>query len=350
MLKTLAREGFHRAGGLRLARALTRKGLRILMYHRFPNGSRAALERRCAHIRKYYNPVTLGTAARTLREGERLPANALAVTVDDGYRDFYETAFPVFASFGIPVTVYLVADFMDGRCWLWVDRVQHAFEHTPLKQAEIPLSPGNSVVMRLESPEDRERAARTVIEAAKRMPDTGRVKLHESLPALLGTTVPEAPPAEYAPLTWDSVREMGAHGIEFGPHTRTHPILSRIGDAERLRDEIDGSRRRIEEETGKPAVHFCYPNGRYEDIGQQVLEKVRAAGFETGVVTAEGLNFPGTNTPSAADAMRRRSAFNSITQSNTAPSSRPPVRDAGGIKSCKNTGAALRLRQDPSSA
>jgi peptidoglycan/xylan/chitin deacetylase (PgdA/CDA1 family) len=86
---------------------------------------------------------------------------------------------------------------------------------------------------------------------------------------------------------------MGAHGIEFGPHTRTHPILSRIGDAERLRDEIDGSRRRIEEETGKPAVHFCYPNGRYEDIGQQVLEKVRAAGFETGVVTAEGLNFPG---------------------------------------------------------
>ncbi len=295
MLKTLAREGFHRAGGLRVARALTRKGLRILMYHRFDSGARAALERRCAYIRKYYNPVALGTAARVWRDGGSLPPNALAVTVDDGYRDFYEAAYPVFASFGVPVTVYLVADFMDGRCWLWVDRVQYMFERTPLKQAEIPLSPGNSVVFRLESPGERAYAARAVIEAAKRMPDPDRLTLLAGLPGVLKTAVPDEPPPEYAPLTWESVREMGSHGVEFGPHTRTHPILSRIQDDERLRDEIGGSRQRIEEETGKPSVHFCYPNGRAEDIGEKVLERIRESGFETGVITEEGLNFPGSN-------------------------------------------------------
>ncbi len=296
MLKALAREAFHSAGGLHVARALTRRGLRVLMFHRFPGGrSRAVLERRCAHIRQYYHPLSLSAVARAWREGANLPPNALAVTVDDGYRDFYEFADPVFASVGIPVTVYLVADFMDGRCWLWVDRVQYAFEHTRAKRAEIPLSPGNSILVRLETVEDRWRAAKAVCEAAKRMPDAERVRLVAELPRLLGTAVPDEPPPEYAPLTWDTVREMAARGVDFGPHTRTHPILSRVCDDERLRDEIDGSRRRIEEETGKPAVHFCYPNGRYEDIGDKVLERVRESGFQTGVLTAEGLNYPGSN-------------------------------------------------------
>jgi peptidoglycan/xylan/chitin deacetylase (PgdA/CDA1 family) len=292
----MLKAAFHSFGGLHFVRALTRKGLRVLMYHRFPGArSRTILKRRCAHIRKYYNPLSLSAVARAWREGETLPPNAVAVTVDDGYRDFYEFAYPVFASFGIPVTVYLVADFMDGRCWLWVDRVHFAFKHAPAKKAEIPLSPGNSILVRLESEEDRRRAVEAVCEAAKRMPDPERVRLVADLPRLLGTAMPEQPPPEYAPLTWDSVREMAAPGVDFGVHTRTHPILSRVSDDERLRDEIDGSRRRIEEETGKPAVHFCYPNGRYEDIGDKVVERVRQSGFQTGVVTADGLNYPGCN-------------------------------------------------------
>jgi hypothetical protein len=184
---------------------------------------------------------------------------------------------------------------MDRLCWLWVDRVQFAFKHTRAKRAEIPLSPGNSILVRLETVEERWRAAKAVCEAAKRMPDSERVRLVAELPGLLGTAMPDEPPPEYAPLTWDSVREMAARGVDFGPHTRTHPILSRLHDDERLRDEIDGSRRRIEEETGKPAVHFCYPNGTAEDIGDKVVERVRESGFQTGVVTMEGLNYPGSN-------------------------------------------------------
>ncbi|HOK45499.1 MAG TPA: polysaccharide deacetylase family protein [Bryobacteraceae bacterium] len=296
MLKAFAREAFHSAGGLHLARALTRKGLRILMYHRFPGvRSRAILESCCAHIRKYYHPVSLTEVARSWREDMSLPPNALAVTVDDGYRDFYEFAEPVFASYGIPVTVYLVTDFLDGRCWLWADQIRYAFKHAGVKTAEIVFSPGNSIVVRLESLEEREWAAKAVREAAKRMPDEDRVRLIAELPRLLKTTIPEEPPPEYAPLAWESVREMAARGVEFGPHTRTHPILSRIGDDERLRDEIDGSRRRIEEETGRPAIHFCYPNGRCEDVGDRALERVRESSFQTGVVTVEGLNYPGCN-------------------------------------------------------
>ncbi len=295
-LRRLAREAFHSAGGLHAARALTRRGVRILMYHRFPGaGCRAALERRCAHIRKYYNPLPLSAIARAWRDGGHLPPNTVSVTVDDGYRDFYDVAYPVLASFRIPVTVYLVSDFMDGRCWLWFDRLQYVFEQTRATKAEIPLAPGNSILVRLGSPAERKSAAKAVIEAAKRMPDAQRIQLVDELPALLGVELPDLPPPQYAPLTWDSVREMGRMGVDFGPHTRTHPILSRLCEEQRLQEEIDGSRNRIEAETGKPSTSFCYPNGRYEDIGEKVLERVRQSGFETAVVTAEGLNYPGCN-------------------------------------------------------
>ena len=53
-LKKAARVAFHKAGGLSIARWMNRKGLRILMYHRFTE--REPLARQCAHIRARYVP------------------------------------------------------------------------------------------------------------------------------------------------------------------------------------------------------------------------------------------------------------------------------------------------------
>jgi peptidoglycan/xylan/chitin deacetylase (PgdA/CDA1 family) len=90
-------------------RWLNRCGLRILMYHRFSD--RAALARQCAHIRRHYHPVSMAAVADWLHAGHSLPPYALAVTVDDGYGDFQEAGYPVFAEYGIPVTVFLVNRF-----------------------------------------------------------------------------------------------------------------------------------------------------------------------------------------------------------------------------------------------
>src|SRR5690242_2534713 len=116
MIKRVLRAAFHASGALPAARWLKRGRLRILMYHRF--GERRDLERQCRHIRAHYTPVALTQAADWLAAGGGWPDNALAVTVDDGYRDFYQVAYPVFCEFGIPATVYLVSDFVDGREWL----------------------------------------------------------------------------------------------------------------------------------------------------------------------------------------------------------------------------------------
>ena len=284
LLKSAAKNIFHHAGGLDLARWLKRDGLRILMYHRF--GDRAALARQCAHIRRHYQPISMATISEWLRDGRSFPPYAVAVTVDDGYQDFADAGNPVFAEYGIPVTVFLVTDFLDGKSWLWFDRVLYAFRHARVAQAVIPSPDGTRLQFSLD---EGQRLADLMVgwSAAE------RGKLVAELPTLLKTELPAQAPLESRPMSWDTVRALAASGVEFGAHTKTHPILSAIADPDELRDEIAGSQTRIEAELDRPVLHFCYPNGLMRDIGAAAPEMVRAAGMRTAVTAEPGLNSPG---------------------------------------------------------
>jgi peptidoglycan/xylan/chitin deacetylase (PgdA/CDA1 family) len=292
-LKKAALVAFHKAGGLSMARWMNRKGLRILMYHRF--AERGPLARQCAHIRARYSPVSLSQAADGLTHGGRLPENAIAITVDDGYRDFYQVAYPVFREYGIPATVYLVSDFLDRALWLWVDQVRYGFLHGEARSFRMEIPGEAPLSFELGTPETRRAAARAVTEAAKRIPNAERLRLLERLPEQLGVRLPEDAPAEYEALHWDEVREMAAAGIDFGAHTRTHPILSRLAGDGELAGEIAGSKRQIEQQVGRTVEHFCYPNGSRKDVGREAVEAVRAAGFQTAVMTESGLNYVGAD-------------------------------------------------------
>jgi peptidoglycan/xylan/chitin deacetylase (PgdA/CDA1 family) len=273
---------------LQVVRWFRRKGLRILMYHRFPD--RAALARQCAHIRKYYQPVSMAMVSEWLHAGRSLPPYALAVMVDDGYSDFQETGYPVFAEHGIPVTVSLVTDFLDGKSWLWFDRVVYAFGQAKVSEASIEIPGGNVLHFKLESAASRRTAGRHLADLAVALSPADRRELVGELPRLLQAEMPEQAPPEYRPLSWDAVRLLAASGVEFGAHTKTHPILSALTDPGELREEIAGSKMRIESELDRPVLHFCYPNGKLRDIGPPAAEAVRAAGMQTAVTAEPGLN------------------------------------------------------------
>jgi peptidoglycan/xylan/chitin deacetylase (PgdA/CDA1 family) len=293
VLKTLIRRAFHTAGGLHAVRRRTRGQLRILMYHRFPQGLRGELEWQCSQIVRSYHPLSLKEAGQRMRAGEPIPPNAVVVTIDDGYRDFLEVAYPIFRSFQIPVTVFLTTGFLDGA-WMWGDSVLYSLDHTRCQKIDLPVPSGNTISFVLESQEQRNSAAVRIKAVAKRLPDGERRRWIEDLPAALDVELPASPPRAYAALSWDEVRQISEH-VDFGAHTKTHPILSRVESTECLREEILGSKRRIEQELQNTTKHFCYPNGLRGDIDERVLQVTREAGFEAAVMAEPGLNLPGTN-------------------------------------------------------
>ncbi len=85
-------------------------------------------------------------------------------------------------------------------------------------------------------------------------------------------------------LTREEVREMAAQGIEFGSHSRSHARLVGL-DPDRLRVELAGSKRALEERIGAPVTVVCYPYGAVDDA---VKEAALEAGYWFGVASDSG--------------------------------------------------------------
>jgi hypothetical protein len=91
------------------------------------------------------------------------------------------------------------------------------------------------------------------------------------------------------PMTWNQIREMSRAGIEFGSHTVSHPNLAQL-PADKLRWELQESKRVLERELQREVVAFAYPFGTRQSYDDGVVTAVRQAGF--GLATSY---LPGTN-------------------------------------------------------
>ncbi|MGC8494219.1 MAG: polysaccharide deacetylase family protein [Syntrophobacteraceae bacterium] len=60
-----------------------------------------------------YNVVDLMTLVQAVKAGRDLPPRSVALTFDDGFRDFYTDAFPVLQRHDFPATVFLVTGRID---------------------------------------------------------------------------------------------------------------------------------------------------------------------------------------------------------------------------------------------
>lgn len=84
---------------------------------------------------------------------------------------------------------------------------------------------------------------------------------------------------DYIPLS--GLREMVAEGMEIGSHTLTHPKLPRLAP-EQLREEIVGSKKRLEDALGVAVTSFCYPYGSWNAAARDL---VREAGYTAAAST-----------------------------------------------------------------
>jgi peptidoglycan/xylan/chitin deacetylase (PgdA/CDA1 family) len=233
--------------------------------------------------------------SESLEAGRAIPHNNVVITVDDGYRDFFLYAHAVFQDYQIYPTLFVISDFSDQKLWPWWNQIEYAFEKTSKNSISLPFFNGERQNIVLETDEDRLRASARTIDALIKVADNERLPLMELIPRLLDVALPTSPPAKWSPVTWEELKQILREGVEVGAHTKTHPILSRIDDVEKIREEIEGCKLRIEEELGQEVLHFCYPNGKLADIHKLTVEIVKQCGFRTAVTSERGLNFSGAD-------------------------------------------------------
>jgi peptidoglycan/xylan/chitin deacetylase (PgdA/CDA1 family) len=268
----------------------------ILMYHRFrAEADGISTSARCFaeqldYLTEHYEVVPLSVLAGYLASGDPVPPGLAAVTIDDGYRDCFDIAYPILRERNIPATAFVVTDFVDQATWLWTDKVRYLTSRASSSLLEAHIE-DHSLRIKLDGDISRLKGAEQVNTELKMIADEAKDNAIREIAAFLEVPLPDAPPAEFFPLTWEQVREMDSNGIEIGSHTVTHPILTKIS-GERLRYELGESRSRLESELGRKVELLGYPNGNHNSAVQ--LEAARA-GYKCAVSADYGLNDANSN-------------------------------------------------------
>lgn len=271
-------------------RYINRDKLLVLMYHRFSAGeefgktSAETFERHLEYLVRNYNVSSLSDAVKILGEGRELPARTAVMTVDDGYRDFYDIAYPALKRYGVSATFYTVTDFIDGTCWIWTDIARYITLNTKKDALSFRIRE-KAIDKKLNGPETRIKAAASVNAELKKLPDSEKDSVLKDFASAMGVSVPETPTQEFGPISWDEARQMERDGMDIGSHTVTHPILTNIDD-DRLAVELDLSLEVVRDRLQKDIVNFCYPNGTFSTREQDAARK---AGYYSAVTTEADL-------------------------------------------------------------
>lgn len=270
-----------------------RDGLAVLTFHRVthaspdvtpgllsatPDGFAGLLDA----IARHHTIVDTAAVVRRAAGGPALPRRALLLTVDDGYADFAEHAWPALRARGMPVVLFVPTAYPDrpDRSFWW-DRLYRAVlratrSTVAARGRELPLG----------TPAERARAYRALRVELKGLTHEGLLGRVDELVAHLAPTPAATAAARDGVLPWDELRRLAAEGVTLAPHTRTHPLLPRL-DPALLDDEIRGSRDDLAAATGAGQPVFAYPSGATSAV---VARRVREAGFTVAFTTRRGAN------------------------------------------------------------
>jgi peptidoglycan/xylan/chitin deacetylase (PgdA/CDA1 family) len=228
----------------------------------------------------YGNCVTPGAFRSQLetlaRVAEPVPLEALVsqsgggparvtLAFDDGYVDFAEQALPLLREFGVPATLFVVSEALGDPAFWW-DRLSWALAHRCGERRFWELHD------ELASLEPAERAVR--LDSLEEKAGNGSARSGETY----------GPGAARPMNTSELLAVADDPLVEIGAHSRTHPSLAAL-PADRLAEEIAGSRSDLEALLERPVTSFAYPHGSHSRAVRQV---VREAGFDVACASMEG--------------------------------------------------------------
>lgn len=254
-------------------------GLIILAYHRvfekednfiFDDGvmscSPEEFEDQMKFCKENFNIINFSLLNRHFEKRETLQKNSLIITFDDGYRDNYTNALPILKKYNIPATIFLAVKNIETGENFWWDKVSYYMKSQGKQEPDI----------------------KNLLRSLKLCSNNERIEVIESIrksSKILSRTI------ERQVLTWEEIKEMSHKGIEFGSHTMTHPILSRLEDKNEIVYELKQSKKIIEDKLQKEVVVFSYPVGREDSFNQGVKDILNEAGYSFAVNYIHGVNY-----------------------------------------------------------
>jgi hypothetical protein len=231
--------------------------------------------------------VSLRTLVDAWRNRSPIDPDWVVFTIDDGFADQAILVREAFAPMQCPVTIFLISGFLDGQLWPWDDQLAFIFSEAPGEKRDIEVG-GQHFAVDLTTAPNRSADMNRVREYCKATTGLNPYEAAAAIATQLGVPLTKEPPAQFRPMTWDTVRELEREGIaEFGPHSVSHRIFSTLS-AEESRHELQQSWTRLQEELANPLPILAWPTGRSRDFADKDVANAKAIGLHASVATDPG--------------------------------------------------------------
>jgi peptidoglycan/xylan/chitin deacetylase (PgdA/CDA1 family) len=236
----------------------------ILLYH---DVTAKLFEQHVKYLTENYDVLSLDALVNLISNAQTIPENSIVITFDDGYKSVYSDVFPVLEEYDIPATIYLTSDIVGSMEEFWYTKITN-LKKLVNKQYDKDINIPTEKYL-------------------KTIPNDEKDEIIDSL-----TKKYDYSPSERCALSWNEAKQMQKSSlVTYGAHTKTHPCLIHVSCAE-AREEIIGSKVKIESELRTEVKHFSYPNG---DFNESHIEMLREAKFSSAVTSIPGVNTNRTN-------------------------------------------------------
>lgn len=295
ILRTLAQLSCY-AGIVDISRTVSIKEntVSILMYHRVSENSNLDnensvhpkdFEKQIKYISEKYNVISFNYLSDFLeRKITHLPKNAVIVTFDDGYKDCYLNAFPILKKYKVPATFFIATDYINSNNLFWWDKVSLALNITRKDSIFIP----EIGTFFLKNAKQRNIAKNEILKKLKSFNEKDKEKIVDNILHLLKIELNTEISNDLF-LNVNEITEMSNNGMEFGCHTCSHPILTRISKSQ-AEYEIIQSKFILQDYIKKEINCFAYPSGTINDFNEDIKDLLKNSGFKLAVTTIYGVN------------------------------------------------------------
>lgn len=236
-----------------------------------------------------YDIISFDEAQKRLKNGTGKNKRPYIVfTIDDGYLDNLEHAYPVFKKYNCPFTIYVATDLCDHKLFMWWRALDAVIKNNSnVEFAKFGIEINKSI----KSVEEKYAAYNEIYWQLR---DMGEDEKRQAVLALAHKyNFDPIAETKLVAMSWQQLKQLEQDElVTIGAHTISHSALAKLSDKD-AQFEIEQSRAIIAKNTDIDCQHFCYPYGSADEANLREFKLTEKAGYKTAVTTQKGMLYKG---------------------------------------------------------
>lgn len=286
-------------GLFELASWLTRNQIRILGYHgiwfldkhfgNFLFMSSDRFQARMAWLKQSkYTIISLDEAIKRLQQKKTTPYS-IVITIDDGWYGSYKYMLPILEQNLFPATLYVYTEAVELQKPLFHIMISAIFNLTEKKVLKTFNAETNEELeVDISDSEKKQLVLSDILEKLSKLKNLQKESLCREITIALGFDYESIYKSrQFGLMSFDEIHQANNRGLDIQLHTHTHTVD--IKAPEKLIEEIDVNKKKLQPYVDSTLEHFCYPSGTYNPEMQHYLKKSKVVSgtlCDTGLVTS----------------------------------------------------------------